>query len=202
MSRYVEHTETFTHKSGKKYRVEWIADDDMGSPLDWSDCHGVTERMDWNPTNDEQLEQHIADNEPELEEETRLRMMRVLSRPMSCYDSGLYYDFMASCELARTEWGVEPEKVVEIVEKDYAYLKGWYDDDWHWVILEVTALDEDDEPDETLSASVGGFESTIVHPRNDDDRQYHDDAINDLIAEVEHMRRKTLHAGQLELDFA
>lgn len=200
MSRYVEHTETFTHKSGKKYRVEWIADYDFGSPLEWNDSHGVTERMDWNPTNDEQLEQHIADNEPELEEETRLRMMRVLSRPMSCYDSGLYYDFMASCETARTVWGVQPEKVVEVVEKDYAYLKGWYDDDWHWVILEVTALDEDDEPDETLSTSVGGYESTIMWPRNDDDRQYHDDAINDQIAEIEHTRRAALHAGQLELE--
>ena len=68
MSNDIYHQEIYTHKSGKKYHVCWYYDHDYGSPLENGDGYGVTERMDWNPTDEEQLEQHIADYEPELEE--------------------------------------------------------------------------------------------------------------------------------------
>ena len=198
--RDVEHTEIFTHKSGKKYHVEWTMDTDMGSPLQWEDTHGCTVELEWNPTNAEQLEQHIVDNEPELEEETSLRMMRELAGPRYYGGTGLYYDVMASLELARTEWGItDPAEAMAAVEKDYAYLKGWYDDEWHWVCLGVAPLDEDGNPDESCREHVGGYESTIMKP-SADDQQYHDDAINDLITEIEYMKLRSLHPGQLELE--
>ena len=147
MSNDIYHQEIYTHKSGKKYHVAWYYDHDFGSPLENGDGYGVTERMDWNPTDEEQLEQHLLDYEPELEEETRLRLMRQLCRPSNRYDSGLYYDALSSLHKAKTEWGIDdPVKAMEVVEKDFAYLKGWYDDDWFWLTVGVAPLDEDGEP--------------------------------------------------------
>ena len=137
MTDHIYHQETYTHKCGKKYNVRWYYDYDYGSPLENGDGYGVTERLDWNPTNEEQLEQHIADYEPELEEETRLRLMRVLSRASSWRESGLYYDVLSSLHKAKTEWGVAPERCMEVVEKDFKYLKGWYDDDWHLSLIHI-----------------------------------------------------------------
>lgn len=200
----VYHEETYTHKSGKKYNVRWFYDNDMSSPLEWSDCHGVTERLDWNPTDDEQLEQHLLDNECELEEETRLRMMKQLSRPSNRYDSGLYYDYMASLERARTEWGInEITAAVAAVEKDFAYLKGWYNDDWHWLTVGVAPLDADGEIDEDHREYCGGYESTILDTYGveaENNAKYREEIINDKILEVEWTMHKELHKDQLELD--
>lgn len=89
----ITHEEMFTHKCGKVYRVRWVQDFDMGTPLEWSDCHGIVVDMNWNPLNAEQLEQHILDEEPDLEEETRLRMLRPLFRYDRRTVHRLYYDF-------------------------------------------------------------------------------------------------------------
>lgn len=199
MSNDIYHQETYTHKSGKKYHVCWYYDHDYGSPLENGDGYGVTERMDWNPTDEEQLEQHIADYEPELEEETRLRLMRVLCRPSNRYDSGLYYDVLSSLEKARVEWGVAPERCMEVVEKDFAYLKGWYDDDWFWLTIGVAPLGEDGEPMEDHREFCGGYESTILNS-DEENRRYKAEVINDQISQVEWMLKKELHKGQLELD--
>lgn len=193
MSNDIYHQEKFTHKNGKTYHVCWYYDHDYGSPLENGDGYGVTERMDWNPTDEEQLEQHIADYEPELEEETRLRLMRVL-----CRSSGLYYDVLSSLHLARTEWGVAPERCMEVVEKDFAYLKGWYDDDWHWLTIGVAPLDDDGEPVEDDREYCGGYESTILNS-DEENRRYKAEVINDQISQVEWTLKKELHKGQLEL---
>jgi len=195
MSRDVYHTETYTHKNGKSYHVCWYHDYDMGAPQTEGDGYGVVERLDWNPTNEEQLEQHLCDYEPELEEETRLRLMRRL-----CRNSGLYYDVLSSLHLARTEWGVAPERCMEVVEKDFAYLKGWYDDDWFWLTVGVAPLDEDGEPMDDYREYCGGYESTIVHA--DGYKCDKNSAIDDLIHSVEWALKKELHKGQLELAFA
>ena len=192
------HTEIYTHKSGKKYHVAWYYDHDFGSPLDNGDGYGVTERMDWNPTNEEQLEQHLCDYELELEEETRLRMMRQLCRPSNRYDSGLYYDVLSSLHKAQTEWGVAPERCMEVVEKDFAFLKGWYDDDWFWLTVGVAPLDDDGKPVEDDREFCGGYESTIVH--DDEYKCDRESAIEDLIHSVEWAIKKRLHKGQMELE--
>ncbi|CAB5220000.1 hypothetical protein UFOVP232_22 [uncultured Caudovirales phage] len=192
--------EIYVHKNGKMYDVAWYYDSDFGAPGDESDCHGVTVRMDWNPTNKEQLEQHIADEEPDLEEETRLRMMRLLCRPSNRYDSGLYYDVMASLETARKEWGhTDPDAAMAAVEQDFAYLKGWYDEEWYWVTLGVAPFDENNDVDEDAREYCGGYESTIIWPRNDEERAWREECINDKIAEVEWQLRKQRHPGQMEL---
>lgn len=203
MSRDYHHDSTYIHPSGKKYNVRWYYDHDMGSPLESQDCNGVTERLDWNPTDEEQLEQHLLDNEPELEEETRLRMMRQIQRPSNRYDSGLYYDVLASLHKARTEWGVEPERCMEVVEKDFAYIQGWYNDDWFWLTIGVAPIITDDDGDETIDEDFrsfcGGYESTILDS-DDDNVKWRDEVINDQIVQVEHDIRRVLHKNQLELE--
>jgi len=204
MSRDYHHQETYTHKSGKKYNVRWYYDHDMGSPLDESDCHGVVEELDWNPTNSEELEQHLLDEEPELEEETRLRMMRRLTYGRNRYSSEeKYYDVLSSLHKARLEWGITyQQKALEVVEKDFAYLKGWFDDDWCWLTVGVAPIIIDDDGDETIDEDLrsycGGYESTILHD-DDDNIKWRDEVINDKIIEVEWDVRKAAHPNQLEL---
>ena len=194
MSNDVYHEETYTHKSGKQYNVCWYYDYDMGAPQTEGDGYGVVERLDWNPTDEEQLEQHLCDYEPELEEETRLRLMRRL-----CRNSGLYYDVLSSLHLARTEWGFDdPVEAMEVVDKDFEFLKGWYDDDWHWLTVSVAPLDDDGEPMEDHREYCGGYESTIVHA--DGYKCDKNSAIDDLIHSVEYILKRELHKGQLELD--
>jgi hypothetical protein len=197
---YIYHEETYEHKNGLKYNVRWFFDHDFGSPLENGDGYGVTERMEWNPTDEEQLEQHLLDYEPELEEETRLRLMRVISRASNRWDKGLYYDVLSSLHKAKTEWGItDHDKAVEAVERDYAYLKGWYDDDWQYLTISVAPLDEDGEPIEDDREYCGGYESTLVN--NAEERAYVEEAIEDRIWQIEHFRKQRLHKGQLELSF-
>jgi hypothetical protein len=201
MSNDLYHQETYEHKNGKKYHVCWYYDHDFGSPLENGDGYGVTERLDWNPTNEEQLEQHIADYEPELEEETRLRLMRQLQRPDRWGDAGLYYDVLSSLHTAKTEWGCKEEDCMEVVEKDFAFLKGWYDDDWFWLTVGVAPLDEDGKPMEDHREFCGGYESTILSD-TEDNRAYKREAIENKIHDIEWALKKELHKGQLELAFA
>jgi hypothetical protein len=208
MSNDIYHTEIYTHKSGKKYHVELYYDHDMGAPQQEGDGYGVTERMDWNPTDEEQLEQHLLDYEPEIEEETRLRLMRKLSRA-DWGSPGLYYDVLSSLHKAREDgWGAgaewkaanptatKEEELMYVVNKDFEHLQGWYDDDWHWVTVSVAPLNEDDEPDEDHREYCGGYESTIV---DHDQRKWFDEVIEDLAYSVEHSLKQAMHKGQLEL---
>ena len=201
MRNDIYHQETYTHKNGKSYHVCWYYDHDYGSPLENGDGYGVTERMDWNPTDEEQLEQHLLDYEPELEEETRMRLMRQLCRPSNRYDSGLYYDVLSSLHKAKTEWGIEdPVKAMEVVEKDFAYLKGWYDDDWFWLTVGVAPLDEDGDPVEDDREYCGGYESMILDDFDEDQKRYKIEVIEDRIHSVEWAIKKQLHKGQMELE--
>ena len=196
MSNDLHSESTYTHACGKRYDVRWYYDYDFGSPLDNSDMHGVTERLDWNPTNAEQLEQHILDYEPEVEEVARLTLMRQLTPPSRAWDTGLYYDVLSSLNIAKTEWGCKThEECVEAVERDFAYLKGWYDDEWHWLTIGVAPLDEDGQVIEDERCYCSGFESTIL----DEDEKYIVEIIEDKIHEVEWARRRAAHPNQLEL---
>jgi hypothetical protein len=212
MSNDIHHQETYTHKNGKSYHVCWYYDHDYGSPLENGDGYGETVRMDWNPTNEEQLEQHIADYEPELEEETRLRLMRKLDSAASRYDKGLFYDVLSSLHKAREEgWGMgakwkaanpdatREQELMAAVDADFKHLKGWYDDDWFWLTVGVAPLDEDGEPMEDHREYCGGYESTILND-DEDNNSYRTEAIENKIHDIEWALKKELHKNQLELD--
>jgi hypothetical protein len=220
MSNDIHHQETYTHKNGKSYHVCWYYDHDYGSPLENGDGYGETVRMNWNPTNEEQLEQHIADNEDDegegigLEEETRLRLMRQLQIPSSWRDEGLYYDVLSSLHKAREEgWGMgakwkaanpdatREQELMAAVDADFKHLKGWYDDDWHWLTVGVAPLDEDGKPMEDHREYCGGYESTILND-DEDNVAYRTEAIDNQISEIEWALKKALHPGQMELELA
>jgi hypothetical protein len=213
MTDDIYHQETYTHKCGKTYDVRWYYDYDYGSPLENGDGYGVTERLDWNPTNEEQLEQHLCDYELELEEETRLRLMRRLSGPSNRYDSGLYYDVLSSLHKAREEgWGMgvkwkaenpdatREQELMAAVDADFKHLKGWYDDDWHWLTCSVAPIDEDGEIIEHDREYCGGYESTMVD--DPEQRACVVEAIEDLIWQIDRSQKSQLHKGQMELCFA
>lgn len=203
MAKDVHHESTYVHVSGKKYNVRWFYDYDTGSPLDYSDCHGETERLDWNPTDAEQLEQHILDYEPEVEEVARLTLMRLLAYPTNRYDSGLYYDVMRSMHKAKTEWGCKThDECVAAVEQDYKYLRGYYNEDWFYLTLSVAPIVIDEDGYETIDDDAreycGGFESTILDD-DEDNVKWRNEAINDQIHEVEWALRRLNHPNQMEL---
>ena len=206
MSDYIIHTETYEHKCGKKYIVEVQVDYDFGAPDTQHDCHGPVVELDFDPSDEDYVNDYISENTDanynedsteELEERARMSMMRVLGRYSYRYAGHRkYYDVWTALKKAKKEWGhATDEAARDAVEKDFAYLDGWYNDDWHWCTVFVYALDEDGEKSDDY-ACVGGYESTIIKPEN---RADFDEVIEDNIYSVEQYIRKQLHKDQLEL---
>lgn len=204
MSDYTIHTETYTHKSGKKYIVQVETDYDFGAPETEHDCHGPVVELDFDPSDEEHVNDYIEanteeDSTEELEERARMASMRVLGRYSYRYaGQRKYYDVWEALKKAKKEWGfATDEDAREAVEKDFAYLDGWYNDDWHWCTVFVYATDENGEKDEEHYACIGGYESTIINAEN---RAGFEEIIEDNIHSVEYDIRKEMHKNQLELE--
>ena len=203
MSTYIIHTETYTHKCGKKYIVEVEPDYDFGAPDEQHDCHGPVVELDFDPEDegavDDYIEANTAEDSPEeLEERARMASMRLLGKYSYRYaGQRKYYDVWESLKIAKKKWGHTTDKSArEAVETDYEYLNGWYNDDWSWCSVTVYATDEDGEKDEDHNYCIGGYETTIIEPEN---RAWFDEVIEDCVHSVEHELRRELHKDQLEL---
>ncbi len=204
MSDYTIHTETYEHKCGKKYVVEVRVDYDFGAPdVEYPDCHGNTVELEFDPSDDGDVDDYVAqntseDSAEELEERARMSMMRPLGK-YSSYRHGTrkYYDVWESLKKAKSDWGItDDEKAREAVDKDFAYIDGWYEDDWHWCTVFVYATDEDGEKSDDYDC-IGGYESTIIEAEN---REGFEEVIEDCIHQVERDIRARLHKDQLELE--
>lgn len=200
MSTHI-HQETYTHASGKQYRVIVEHDDWNGAPdKEYPDGHGEVLDLPFDPTDEDAVQDYLdnyVDEAKHLEQQARYALMRPLGKYGYRYRGEVrYYDVWETRKKAIAEWGVPPEKVDEVVDKDYAYLQGWYDDDWHWCSVSVYALDKDGERDDDHNWSCSGFESTIIEPEN---RAQLVEVIEDGIYQVEHDLRRDMHPGQLEL---
>lgn len=201
MSDYIIHTETYVHKSGKSYIVEVSADDHFGRPdEEYPDGHGIVVDLDFDPEDEGSVDGYIEDyydEDEQLEQKARYALMRPLGRGGYRYAGQTrYYDVWESRKKALKDWGVAPENVDEVVEKDFKYLDGWYCDDWHWACVSVYALDEDGEKSADYAHHCGGYESSVI---DRDQRTWFEEVIEDGIAQVEHEVRKALHKDQLEL---
>lgn len=210
----VFHTEIYEHKNGKKYHVEWSYDNCFGAPDKEHDGHGHVIELNFDPTDDDERESHLdyefdEDDESRMEEEARLQLMKVLRYRQGRYDDLVCYDVWETLKKAKAEgWGVseeweqehpeatEHDKLMHAIDRDFKYLYGWYNDDWHWCVVGVAPLDEDGEPDETYCHYCGGYESTILDSEN---KKWHDEVIDDQIAQVEWELKKELHKDQMEL---
>ena len=205
VSDYAIHTETYTHKCGKKYIVEVYSDYDFGPPDAEHDCHGPVVELDFDPEDEGAVEDYIYDNTAEgsiqeIEERARMSMMRVLGKYSYRYaGQRKYYDVWEALKQAKKDWGCKTDEEAQAaVDKDFAYIDGWYNDDWTWAMVFVYATDEDGEKIDDYSC-IGGYESTIINAEN---REHFDEVIEDNIHHVEYDLRKQLHEGQLELELA
>ena len=128
---------------GWTLRVECHVDEHMGPPWEEPDGHGPV--SDWT----------TRDKEPgEMVLHTDGRSRR-------------YYDFAGAVKLARADgWDSEPfnkdgretpgEQAHKAALADFKRLKGWCNDDWHWVGFTSAVISPDG--DETEGESVWGFD--------------------------------------------
>jgi len=177
---------------GVSYRVEWHYDHDIGAPQNESDGHGVVVELGYDPEEDPELD---------IEEVVRHKMMRRLSSPDHRHTRGVeYYDVWETLKIAKHDgWGVanptglSPEEVtMAAIEEDFNYLRGWYNDDWHWCGITVIALDEDGE-DTAQEESLCGISS--------DDGEYHEEVIRDLVQQIKYHVRQAANVLQIPLPF-
>ena len=189
----VFHETTYTEpKSGLAYHVEYWQDLDLPPPQEWGDCHGVVHRSICRVDDD-----YIADMQEsgDLPEDLLMRLpaFRLLYAERGDY---LYYDVIASATRAATDWGCKPEDVADVVDNDFEYLRGWYENDWSWMGITLTKLDDDGNPTDDY-VTVGGYESFLTH-----DTAELSSILNDLAHELEYNIRAELHKNQLELPLA
>jgi len=168
--------DTDTHEqNGRRYRVAFFFDDQMREPWKEHDGHGIV--SDWT----------TRDKEPGE---------RVL---YEASDSYRYYDFDATVQLAlKDKWGVgdgpregeTPEEyAARAVEYDYEYLRAWCTDEWHYVGVELTLLDDDGKTTK-YKASLWGVETW---------KDYHRTVPAELADEIESQLRE--HAAlQVRID--
>lgn len=130
------------------FRVRFEYDTDHGAPWEMFDGHGVV--SDW---------EHREKRAGEL---------------VLCSDRGAkrFYDFAESCRKALAEgWDAHPynegqetkrQQAAKAARADYEYLRAWCNDEWHFVGVIVTLLD--DEGNETeVSDTIWGIETLNDH---------------------------------------
>lgn len=144
--------ETIEIRAGNQdltFRVQFEHDDIHGAPWEECDGHGVV--SDW---------EHRDKRPGELILNTDRGAKR-------------FYDFAETCKKALAEgWDAHPyntdgketkrQQAAKAARADYEYLRAWCNDEWHYVIIIVTLLD--DEGNETeVSDSLGGVETLNDH---------------------------------------
>lgn len=142
--------DTFTH-AGTQFIVSFENDEDHGAPWDNEDGHGPV--SEWTS----------RDKKPGE---------RVLSSDRS---SKRFYDFAEATRIAKRErWGAGQEwldafftkhgraptpgeETAQAVERDFEHLRGWANDEWHYVGVCVRHVSQD--ADERYSYALWGIES-------------------------------------------
>lgn len=150
---------------GLKFQIKYHYDHDMGRPWDNSDGHGPVRECN-------------ARHQTSYDTEKRPGEI-----PLNDPDRGhyqFYYDWEAAMKSARADgWGLGAEELaklthklghipskgeicVEALKADIKFLRGWLNDDWHYVSVDVTHVEVDEDGDvisEGESDAVCGFES-------------------------------------------
>lgn len=194
-----------TDAEGRKFLVEITYDICTGPPEEEHDGHGVVCELDFAPDDEGALEDYLdyyyeEGSSRRMEEEARFAMMERITNNGHRYTSEKFYDVWATLEVARKEgWGSVPpdapdaaEQLLEVVRADMEYLRGWYQNDWCWVVVTVTPydseLDQYGDPVllEDYEQAIGGVEYA-----GDVDAPHVVETITELCAEAAHaMSRK------------
>lgn len=166
------HTEIIGHR-GVTVRIEYFYDSDAGCPWENSDGHGVIRSA------------YSYYGKPEK------KPGEVLIQG----ERGSYhiYDWQESTRIAKRDgWGVsnppagltKRQTIQLAVKADFDFLRGWLNDDWHYVGVVCTVLDSDGE-DTNESDSCWGFESL---------NEYHETAGREMAESL----AETVHQSKLE----
>jgi hypothetical protein len=175
-----------------EYEVKYWYDLDQREPDAEFDGHGHILVLDFDPTDERAVEDRVSEGLLSDEFTMRAPLMRLVNDHRHSH-TAKWYDFVASLNVAVEQWGVAPDKAYDVVEKDYEYLRGWYNNEWYWIGATVRRAYESDPWHEEVF-SVGGFESLILN--NDEDRI---EVIEDLVCSLESQIRHEKHKGQLSL---
>ena len=173
-------------KSGLKYRAKFYADYDMQSPHEEHDGYGVVEHLN------RSVEDILDDEDINMSDDLRMRLplFRELYYERGSYT---YYDVIASVNKLVTAWGCPVDDAPAQVDKDFEYVRGWYQGDWHWMYITLTKLDEDGE-ETTDCTSCGGYASMLLN-----DEEQLSSVLHDMAWEIECNIRAELHKNQMEL---
>lgn len=141
------------------FGVKFEYDADFGKPWENSDCHGVV--SDWV-------------SRDKLPGELVLNSGRSGNR---------FYDFAESCKIAlRDGWSVnngtetKRQQAANAARADYEYLRSWCDDEWQYVGVIVTLLDNQGNETEVMDSLWG------VEDRN----SYHETTAHEIATELAH----------------
>lgn len=177
-----------------EYEVKYWYDQGHGAPDTEFDAHGHILTLDFDPTDPEEVQDRIDGGHSLIGEEFAMKapLMRLVSEHRH-KKTALWYDFITSMNIAVNEWGISPDKAYDVVEKDYKYLRGWYNDEWYWIGMTVRRADESD-PWHEVDHTCGGFESLILD--NYEDKM---EVLEEMVLCLESEIRTMKHKEQLSL---
>jgi hypothetical protein len=139
--------------NGRTYRIDVEPDQDMRAPWEEHDGHGIV--SDW-VTRDKHAGEWLLHSDRH---------------------SKRFYDFEATMKLAKADcWGLGDERLAaltaklgraptkgeitaEAVRHDYEYLRGWCNDEWHWVGVCVTDITDDIHAETSYAYALWGIGS-------------------------------------------
>lgn len=128
--------DTFEYK-GRTFRVNYTYDEYADPPWD-SECgHGPVRKS---------RNSHGSSGDKRPGE-------RPLNNP-NRNEYQFYYDWQAACKLAREDgWNTEPfdapNRIQRAVQADFDFLRLWLSNDWNYVGVIVTLIDEEEDVDST-----------------------------------------------------
>lgn len=120
--------------NGRRYGVKFEYDYDADAPWDGCDGHGAVRQS------------NRAHAEGRSDKRPGERPLNHAGRN----EYQFYYNWQGACELARTDgWNAEPYdapgRILRAVQADFDYLRGYVNQDWQYVGVIVTLLDENGE---------------------------------------------------------
>ena len=154
MTRYYD-GDTF-EQGGRTFRVNIEYDEYTGDPWEENDGHGVVSQ--WT-SRDKHAGEWVL-----------------------CSDRGSkrYYDVQATMKIAKADgWGLAPANVLllgqklkrivtkgdivaEAVRLDFEYLRGWCNDEWHYVGVIVTDITDDGDAETDYGYSLWGVDEGYI----------------------------------------
>lgn len=138
---------------GRRFAITSTPDEDAGPP--WQDYDGHGPVSDWRPKDSKRPGELILHEDQD--------------------GTCRFYDMAEAQRIAlKDQWGIpqgtaqgytltKPQIAHLEVRADFEYLKGWCTDQWHYVTVAATLLDDDGEPTEYTSYCGGVEDSQEAH---------------------------------------